>query len=148
MEIEKNIFTFIIYTIIITVIGAIAVIAFTQAHKNISKVSDLQKSFAFVKSEWDKEKSVLDKTNSDVLEKLNEIRKNWDEVIKTGDNMTLRYDGTLENSNGKTMENNTYTLIGPRQCIPHQDGKNNPINCNMSFEKGITNVNGWSINKN
>ena len=159
MEIEKNIFTFIIYTIIITVIGAIAVIAVTQAINNNSTVSDLQTniksletSFNTLSSDWNKEKSVLDKTNSDVVEQLNEIKNNWGKVIKSGDTMTLQYDGKWKDSklNGGNVIKDPYRLMAPMNCEINETGQGKGAkwsSCNMGFSEGGGPGGGWSIHK-
>jgi hypothetical protein len=115
MEIEKNIFTFIIYTIIVSVIGAIAVIAVNQAIKNNSTVSDLQTNITSLETSF----NVLQQKNDNDL-------KN---VLRTGDEVAIVFPDPIKGTDQKTKE---WRLGSPDNCSG--DGND----CAINFSGGIT----------
>jgi hypothetical protein len=126
MEIEKNIFTFIIYTIFVSVIGAIAVIAVHQAIKNNSTVSDLQTNITSLETSF----NVLQQKNDNDL-------KN---VLRTGDEVAIVYLSPIKGTDPKTKE---WRLGSPDKCSG--EGTDCVINFSGGISAGVDG--GWRLVK-
>ena len=137
MEIEKNIFTFIIYTIIITVIGAIAVIAVTQAINNNSTVSDLQTNIKSLETSFNT-------LQENINEKLDKNDNDWKNVIKSGDELAIVYPSTIPNN----TDYSEWRMLKPSGCNWNSADKNSN-QCKIDFSGGISigSDGGWKLYK-
>ena len=145
MEIQKNIFTFILYLIITSVIGAIVVVAVNQATKHNTTVTELQNkmeslenSFATINSDWKKTSSNLDQTNSDVVDQLQEINTNWKNVIKNYDKITFAYNGNWTGT-GLSDVKHAWAAMAPMNCQDSHTGQGGDwYSCNIGFNEGLS----------
>tara|TARA_Y100000389_G_scaffold41406_1_gene36119 strand:- start:697 stop:1152 length:456 start_codon:yes stop_codon:yes gene_type:complete len=137
MELQKNIFTFILYLIITSVIGAIVVVAVNQATKHNTTVTELQNKMESLENSFDTINSDWKKISSDVVDQLQEINTNWKNVIKNYDKITFAYNGNWTGT-GLSDVKHTWSAMAPMNCQEHTGQGGDWYSCNIGFNEGLS----------